>query len=169
MKKVIIYPLIEIFVITILLSYSFPARNDIYASTELINNEAIELKNNLQIHKLKDSNVKIINEDFDFYSINVIANNISNFEVNGKVMLMYSKLSTIDYNDLMININGEDFELSKLYSNSNKDYDVFIIDESIFSPYQNKEYMVNYKVKENVTYDKILGKYFDSNIEIIEK
>lgn len=168
MKKEVLKNIIEIFIISLILAFSFPSWQIINARTENLEDEIVALSQNLQVYEVNENNITIIDDRYDFNSVSFIVNNISNFTKNGKIYLMFSKISTLDYNNLLIYINEEEYDLSLLLINSNRDYHIFMIDDIQLKPNSYQEYLINYKVKENTPYDKILGKYFDSNIEVVE-
>ncbi|MDD2208086.1 MAG: hypothetical protein PHG03_04160 [Bacilli bacterium] len=170
MKKDILKPLLEIFVISIILAFSFPTWQNINAEVENIDLVIADSSNDngLQVYELELTDVKILNNESDFKVNNIVINNSTSIKRSGTLLLMYSKLSTIDYQDLLVDINGESFDLSDLFLVVNKDYYVFKLDEISLSKFTNKEYLVSYNIKENTPVENIIGKYFDANINISE-
>lgn len=170
MKKDILKPLLEIFIVSIILAFSFPTWQNINAEVENIDLVIAEDLNNngLQVYKLELTDVKILNNESDFKTNNIVINNSTSIKRCGTLLLMYSKLSTIDYQDLLVSINGETFNLRDLFLVVNKDFYVFKLDEISLSKFTNKEYFISYNIKENTPVENIIGKYFDANISISE-
>ncbi len=167
MIKEFIFSLLEIFVVSLLLAFSIPYWEEINAAS-IFETEDISLQSNLQIYILNENEVEILNDEYDFKPVNFIVNNYSNYEQESELLLMYSKLSTLNYSNLKIYINDIEYDLESRYIKSNRNYDVFLIDNIIIGSYENIEYLIYYKVKDNVTFDQILGKYFDSKLEIAQ-
>lgn len=170
MKKDVLKPLLEIFIISIILAFSFPTWQNINADVENIDLVIADNLNNngLQVYDLALSDVKILNNESDFKVNSIVINNSTSIKRNGNLLLMYSKLSTIDYQDLLVDINGETFDLSELFLVVNKDYYVFRLEEISLSKFTNKEYLISYNIKENTPAENIIGKYFDANISVSE-
>ena len=168
MDKLAIKLLVEIFVITILISFSIPSWNDIQASTSNLDEKIASLEQRLEIYAINKNEVSMVTENSDFKTKNVIVYNNSNIKRNGNLLLQYSKLSTLDYNHLIVTVNNIDYDLCLLLLTVTKDYYVFTIEKVTLEKYSSQEYSIGYNVKEGVLFDQILGKYFDSNIEIIE-
>lgn len=158
----------EIFVICIISAFSFPYWKNINASTINLDDSIAGLEPGLEIYSVNKSEASIITEDSNFKTSNFIVYNRSNTQKGGKILLKYAKLSTLDYQNLLILINDKSFDLSSLYLTENRDYYVFKIENISLKKFANYEYDIDYKVKEGVVYDQILGKYFDANIEITE-
>ena len=82
----------------------------------------------LEIYSVNKSEASIITEDSNFKTSNFIVYNRSNTQKGGKILLKYAKLSTLDYQNLLILINDKSFDLSSLYLTENRDYYVFKIE-----------------------------------------
>lgn len=168
MKKEFLKTLLEIFLVSLIIAFSFPTWQNINAETKNIDIVAAEVGVGLQVYELELAEVKILNNESDFKINNIVVNNSTSINRSGNLLLMYSKLSTIDYQDLLIYINDEIYNLNDLFLVDNKDYYVFKLDEISLSKYTNKEYLISYKIKEKTPVENIIGKYFDANINISE-
>ncbi|MDD2505109.1 MAG: hypothetical protein PHF21_02415 [Bacilli bacterium] len=160
--------LLEIFVISFLLAFSIPSWNLISASTKRIDLQNESLEQGLQIHLINKTDTKIIDSNYDFTPVSFFINNNSKTNKKGEILLLYSKLSTINYKDLIIYVNKDPYDLCDLIIIDNKDYYIFKIKDLILDSYSYMEYTLNYKVKNDVTFDKIIGKYFDAKLEITQ-
>lgn len=168
MKKEIFKTLFEILIVTILLTFSIPTWKEINASTTGLEQKIESNTISLEIYKMTETSPSIINEDYDFKPTNIIVANNSNYNKNGTLLLMYSKLSTLDYKHLYIIINDVSYDLNDLLLSTNKNYYVFELEHINLKKYDNKEFIIGFKTKEDTLFVNLYNKYFDSNLEISE-
>ncbi len=160
--------LFEIFIISLLMAFSIPSWKEINISTSSLDEKFAVLEPGLEIYTINKTETTIITENSDFKTSNFMVYNRSNTKKEGKLLLKYSKLSTLDYKNLLVLINNNSLDLNSLYLTENRDYYVFVIENISLDKFNNYEYGLGYNVKDGVLYDQIMGKYFDANIEIAE-
>lgn len=168
MKKEILKIILEIFITTVIITFSFPVWQKKNVETENLDSVIAEMGFGLKVYVLESSNVKILNNQSDFKTNNIVVSNNTNVNRSGTLLLMFSKLSTINYKDLLININDKIYDLEDIFLVVNKDYYVFKIDDLNLAKYSNKNYLITYNVKENTLVENIIGKYFDANVQLTE-
>lgn len=168
MKKEATKYLLEIFIITVLITFSIPTWKDINASVVKVDSQLASLEQRIEIYSLNSEDPSIVESDSGFKSNKVAVYNSSSIKRSGNLLLLYSKLSTLDYNYLKIDVNGSLYDLSSLLLTTNKDFYVFKLEDITLAKYESREYLINFDLKEHVQINDILGKYFDSNVEITE-
>ena len=163
MKKDIFKIVLEIVVISITLVVTFPAWQKINAATNLVDKQ-IETYQSLQLYSLDSADIDV---ESDFRPAKVAITNNSSTSKETTMVFKYVKLSTFDYNNMIVNINGVDYDLSSMLMTTTRDFYVFRLDTVKIDRYSSNEYVIAFKIKEGIENNEIYGKYFDADIEIV--